>query len=459
MRSAVLLLGAFGLASARQDPAAPSVDARSDAGERAFVELSAAREDYYLHERIHLHLRFGVEQDFLDHGLLQLFQQPLEVPVQVQASWLQDLPCTSDSRDEAPPDGDERSRLSFALDEQVAAGARVEDRLQGARRFVVLQVEKSFLPTCSGELAIPAPLLRLAYADDSREDIFGGRGSADRREALVHGRPLTLRILALPEEGRPLDFGGAVGSFSVGAEADPRELAAGESFKLSLSILGQGNLGFFDPPRLERLDGFHLRGRVEDLRGSELTVTYDLAPLAETVKEVPSIPFVFFDPAPPAGYRRVQTSPIPLRVLPALEGERDPAPRTSWAIYLAAGLTALGLALWRWSRTRRESAGGPARDWAAEVLERARRPGSDPSQAFAEFLAERLRCPVPAVIGPDLERRLVAAGVPAELARRAGALLERLMAARYGGTAPPAGEELRELVDSLDASFRRGLAG
>ncbi len=449
---------------ARQDLGRLPVDGVSDvtAEEHAFVELSAPREAYFVHQPIRLRLRIGFEKSFLQERMLQLFHQPLDVPVQVQAGWLQDLPCTIATPDEPLEPGDERRRWTIALDERVTEAPQAEDLVEDGREFIVLQIEKRILPTCPGELSIPAPLLRLAYATSFREDIFDGRVAADRREAFVHGNPLALRILALPEEGRPLEFGGAVGSFSVRAEASPRNLAVGESLKLFLAIQGLGNLESFDPPRLERLDGFHLQGRTEDRRANLRTITYDLAPLDERVKEVPSIQFVFFDPEPPAGYRSLRTQPIPLGVRPRAGDDTGTSPSSSRAWLLAPCLLGLGLLVWLRVRSRRRPAPDPvdARGTAAALRSHAASTDSDLAQAFAEFLAARLACPVPAVIAPDLQARLVAAGVPAEIASRSAALLESLLEARYGGRLPPgSGEAVGALVESLEVSFRKGLEG
>jgi hypothetical protein len=132
----------------------------------------------------------------------------------------------------------------------------------------------------------------------------------------VRGNALAVRVLPLPEEGRPLEFTGAVGRFQVLADARPRELALGEGLELALEIAGEGNLASLGPPRLDRLAGFHLRGAIDSKEPGVRRVTYHLAPRSAAVKEVPAIAFAFFDPEPPAGYRTVWTRPIPIEVRP-----------------------------------------------------------------------------------------------------------------------------------------------
>ena len=76
--------------------------------------------------------------------------------------------------------------------------------------------------------------------------------------------------------------------------------------------------------------------------------------------------------------------------------------------------------------------------------------------ALADYLAARLGCARAAVIAPGLATRLVAADVKEELANRTAALLESMVAARYGGGQPEdATNAAREVVDALEAEFRR----
>lgn len=342
-----------------------SVDgARDVTGEGyAFVEMTTPRDTCFVQELIRLRIRFGFDARFLRDNMVQPFRQHLDVPAQLQAPWLERLPGTIAREGEAARPGTiaregeaarlggagDEKRLSCALNESVAGAAQVEDRLIDGRLFTVLEIERSVLPTRSGEMAVPAPVLRFAYATSFEDDFVRGRVGTDRHDAFVRGGRLTLAIRALPEDGRPPEFTGAVGHFRVEAEADPRELAAGESLALSLRIEGEGNLELFDAPRLDRLAGFHLRGQTEKRSTTLRTVRYDLAPLGEEVTEVPSIPFAFFDPSPPGGYRSVRTRPIPIEVRPAhADTGLDPvtsasAPRTP-SLALLAGVV-LGFAL------------------------------------------------------------------------------------------------------------------
>ncbi len=51
---------------------------------------------------------------------------------------------------------------------------------------------------------------------------------------------LPFEVKALPEEGRPADFSGALGKFTLEAELSPEELMAGDIAKLTLTLKGKG---------------------------------------------------------------------------------------------------------------------------------------------------------------------------------------------------------------------------
>jgi hypothetical protein len=119
-------------------------------------------------------------------------------------------------------------------------------------------------------------------------------------------------------------------------------------------------------------------------------------------------------------------------------------------------LAALAVLLRRRVRGAPDAGAAAARGALDDFRRQAAAQGTDMSVAFAELLATLLRCPPAAVVSPDLADRLVAAGVPAGLARRTATLLESLVLLRFGGEPRPgvAGEAL-VLADELAAWFEQ----
>lgn len=434
----------------------------------AFVAVEVASELCYVGQEVRVRISFGFEERFAAHNLLQLFQRRLDVPAQLEVPWGEELPG---------PAAADRERVAFALGEGLAEGLRAGERVRDGRRYEVVELERGVVLRSAGTRVLAAPRLRFAYATRFAEDLVRGRVPADRVEAFVAGNEVTLHAEPLPEEGRPPDFGGAVGRFDVRAEATPRALRVGESLRLVLRVEGEGRMDAFEPPRLDALRGFHVRGRTDEVRGSMRELVVDLAPVSEQVREVPAIRFAFFDPGPPAGYRSASTEPIPLDVRPAAEGaagegkdaedaeDATAPPATRIVLSILTGLAVLWLAARAWSRSRARPSRERARLVAAAVRAHRRRgehgaQGEDAAGVLATFLAGCAGCSVPAMIGGDVARRLATAGVPEELAGRAARLLDELLAARYGGRpveSPGGLAAVDALVDDLErAVARRG---
>jgi hypothetical protein len=327
------LVLAFGALCAGQEPAAPPDDPdESQAGPRAertalplrleaardatgeglaFVELAVEARQCYVQQRVPVTLRFGMEEEFLRTQAIQPFGPRLDVPVQVVATWLEGLSgARALGLSEPPLEGDGRARPTFALNQEVRHALPAADRVEGDRRFRVYSVEASFVPTSPGELRIPAPTLAFAHATRFEESMLDRRVPVDRADAFVTGEPIVLEVRPLPEEGRPPDFTGAVGSFDVTADVPTREVAFGESLKLALTIRGEGDLAGFDTPSWREIGSFRVLGILDQRTPSTRVLTLDLAPYSAKVWQVPAIPFAYFDPGPPAGYRVARTEPI-----------------------------------------------------------------------------------------------------------------------------------------------------
>lgn len=324
-------------------------------GERsAFVEVSVPRSTYFVGEPIRARLQLRFETKFLEQNLVPLFQRTLDVPVQVQwASAIEGADTSPGATRQGP------STRTFVLDETVVRAERSTEGGSEGTTFTVLELERSIVPRRTGRLTVPAPTLRFAYATEFREDFVHGRVAVDRHETTVEGTPRELDIIALPDEGRLEGFTGAIGRFEIDARASANELAVGDVFKIALRFAGEGNLADFPAPSLHRIDGLQLLGSIEVLNDGERIITYDFTPTSTRPREFPAVPFVFFDPTPPAGYSTLWTKPIPLTIRasaaasnPPPQVDSPPGIRAAGSVMVLAGsLVALligvvGLVVW-----------------------------------------------------------------------------------------------------------------
>jgi len=459
---------------------APASEVPGD--DHAFVEVIAERSSFFVQEPIGVVLRVGYDAEFFATSSIQLFRQSLDVPIQVRAPWLRELPGTIAL--EAAPDDPGASLLSLALGDGMGVARRVPDVERYGRPFAVVEIERTFLPLLPGELVIDAPVARFAFATRFEQDFISGRIPVDRKDAFVRGMSVTVTVVELPGEGRPSSFTGAVGRFAIAAARRPGEVAVGEVVQLVLSIEGEGNLHHFSPPVLESLPGFHVYGLIDEKEAGLRRITYDLAPLDVDVTAIPAIAFATFD-TDEKRYRTLHTEPLPLTVRSLAGGSRplrsgegargEPGVDDIYGLeevsgragalpstpLLLAGMVlpwvlALGVFVLKRSRERdrRDPEGVRARG-AILAFRRGMAEGGEVAQVLAEYLSARLRCPPAAVIGPDLGPRLRDAGVERALADDVARLLRELVAASYGSGASLDGarEEALRIAEQLEVSL------
>ena len=355
----------------------------------------------------------------------------------------------------------------------------------GGRSFLVLRVRKRFMATRAGELELSTSDFEFGRA---AQDSFFGRG--DPGVSYFKRSPATtIRVARLPSENQPLDFSGAVGTFKATASADLRDVDAGDSIKLTVDWTGSGNLEFFRPPDLSRLDafkGFHVYGTNDRKSLERRSVTYDIAPLGPDVTEIPPVPLTVYDLSQKA-YTTIETAPIPISVEP-LEGTSDlgaparpsgvvvdirdihtrplsggvpAAPGDGVLIGAAAGVLA-GWVVLRTSVRRRGDPDAPrararrrARVALARSLRDARTAG-DESRALRRFLADRAGDQPEAWVGRDVRawaeagRESGATGLADADAIALQQLLARLDASTWAGADEPLGAQtILALADRL----------
>lgn len=459
------------------------VDARRDlrGEELGWIEVRVPKRRVYVHEPIRFEVECGVHQGL---RLVQdRYGQYLYNDLEVQAAWLSDFPGAE--RIELPqPTGD--TKLIVA-NRQLFAAVHDGSRERQGQRWQSFAFDRAFLPTRVGTLELPAPMLRYhVLLREGVPDLFGRARGGQSDNLYTTGQPLTIEVLPIPEAGRPTPYYGAVGQFELAAALDRDTVKQGASVKLTLTITGAGNGLFLRVPSLDDLPGLHKLGQVETKRElGKVVVTYDLAPLAPEVREVPAIEWNYFDTTPGVeAFRSVHTKPLALTVLPLAANEtlaplpsaerKDVTPGKDdvfdlpdfagpahlarpvayvewWLAALLPWLLACGGALlWRRHRRRAGDVLGQRAARALRVAHAALRADQEPLAVLAGYLGDRLGVAPAAVIVPDLAARLLAAGLPLEFAQRAAAAVEQGTAARYGGGAPLSAEAVRELLQALE---------
>ncbi|MDO7172003.1 BatD family protein [Mariniflexile sp. AS56] len=188
-------------------------------------------------------------------------------------------------------------------------------------RFLVLK-KVVLYPQKTGKLDIEPLSLDISLrVPTNRRDIFGSL-LMTRTNKVVSAGNSTITVKALPEEGKPLDFSGAVGNFSFEVVPSKTSLDASESLQLKVAVSGNGNLKLFKLPKVSlpsSLEVYEPEYKEEvntTLSGMQGTISdsYTIVPQYKGKYPIPSISFSYFD-LKTESYKRLTSNEIVLDVL------------------------------------------------------------------------------------------------------------------------------------------------
>lgn len=172
-----------------------------------------------------------------------------------------------------------------------------------AYRSVILK-RVVLYPQKTGELEIePLSLDVSLQVPTNRRDFFGGRIFAQASKTVSAGKR-TIAVKALPTEGKPADFSGAVGDFKFSVTTSKTSLNASESLQAVVSINGKGNLKLFEIPKLNLPSSLevyepefneNIRTNLSGMEGM-INNSYTVVPTYKGKYPIPSISFSYFNP-------------------------------------------------------------------------------------------------------------------------------------------------------------------
>jgi hypothetical protein len=157
-------------------------------------------------------------------------------------------------------------------------------------------------------------------------------GKTVKKDIKLASAPVELEVLALPTEGRPATFSGAVGSFRIASELVPDTAAAGDPLSLRMRISGSGNFDRVDSAMLEHLDQWKTYPPKSTFAGSD-TVGYQGEKRFEQAliasrpgsATLPPLSFSFFDPVA-RRYATVTSAALQVTITPAPGDPSAPVP-------------------------------------------------------------------------------------------------------------------------------------
>ena len=209
-------------------------------------------------------------------------------------------------------------------------------------RYVVLR-KTVLYPQKSGNLKIEPLVLDVnVEVPSGRRDIFGNPLMTLVPKTVTAGSR-TISVKALPEEGKPSDFTGAVGRFDFKVTTTKTALDATESLEAKIAVSGRGNLNLFELPKLttptslEVYEPEHKENVRTNLNGmqGDISDTYTIVPQFKGKYPIPSVSFSYFD-IKTETYKRITSKEI---IIDVLNGPTANTAKTSNSINTKQAIT------------------------------------------------------------------------------------------------------------------------
>ena len=199
-------------------------------------------------------------------------------------------------------------------------------------RYIVLQ-KALLIPTKTGKLTIdPMKMDIVIGVPTGRADFFGNVITKNIRKEFSSPKK-TISPKALPIEGKPENFTGAVGQFNFEVSLSKEVLKANESSQIKIAVSGKGNLKLFELPEVTtpvELEKYQperkekVRIASDGLRGT-VTDVYTVVPQYKGKYKIPSVGFSYFNPKTKK-YESINTEDLYVDVT---EGKEIPASTTN----------------------------------------------------------------------------------------------------------------------------------
>jgi hypothetical protein len=363
----------------------------------------------------------------------------------------------------------------FWVQDLTPANKVVEDTaIRGQFYQALLLKTAAFIPQRPGSLTIdPAEM-------EASTEIVSANGIPETIQLHLKSAPVQLRVKALPAEGRPASFTGAVGQFTVSSALGQNRIGQDGAAVLTLSITGSGNLTQLEIPKLLLPKGLNAEEpQVQDfldrnsgtLEGRRL-IRYTVTAEESGQYTMPPIEFSYFNPAS-GKYVTTRTAAQSLEVVDSLDEAGTGAdgsirPRTLRTISIVIGSLLLAIALWMVFRKRKEvkvplskaspvlsvPTAEPAIETAAPVeIEKPVAPTTlrGAISQLRRELEHRAGIEYASISEAALRQRLQSLGYTEELAASIPALLRHAEAVLYGGLTTEEEPLFNQTLAAIDA--------
>ncbi|MBI9076065.1 MAG: protein BatD [Desulfatibacillum sp.] len=369
---------------------------------------------------------------------------------------------------------------------QIGDSRQFQKNING-KTFNVAELLHAVTPSVTGDFELPPLSVKAEVIKANRRPSRFPRGWMDdsmfgneeRIKTRVLSEPASFTVKPLPTDGQPRDFNGLLGQFSAAATLEPKQVKAGDSATLTVTLSGRGNTQLMPDLKLPPIPGVKIYpsepqfAETRDGQGlfGKKTMQWALVPQVEGEISIPQFSVPFFNAAS-GQYENAATREMKLKVLPGelpavLPAATEMQVATSakrkvqmlgedilkihespqavspamgqtmplWLVVLILGFPALPVAgaivLRRLSKTRSDQAAARASKKAFGAFSKAIK-DLEPNQAaeafkaLQEYLALRLGLEGATLTSHEAEEKLLALGVDAAAVSRLTQIFSRL---------------------------------
>ena len=194
-------------------------------------------------------------------------------------------------------------------------------------RYIVLK-KAVLIPQRDGKLIIEPMKMDFSVGIPTGTGDFFGNMITKNISYSTQSVVKNVNVQALPIDGKPIDFTGAVGEFDFTVATNKNELKANDAAQIVVKVSGRGNLKLFEIPKittpaeLEVYTPEHKEQVVTSLNGlrGSITDTYTVVPQYKGKYKIPAVNFSYFNPKEKQ-YKTVNIEPI---IVDVLEGKEIP---------------------------------------------------------------------------------------------------------------------------------------
>jgi hypothetical protein len=193
----------------------------------------------------------------------------------------------------------------------------------------VLSVVKPGSFPLSAEVPLTVKIRTRPRKDTALDDQFGDPfwqnffGASVPKDINVQSPAQELKVSALPAEGRPYDFHGAIGTFAIQSDISPSKADVGDPLTLTMRLVGSGNFDRVDSTMLDHVENWKTYPpkstfNTTDPLGHKGEKIFEQPLVASQpgAQTLPPLSFSYFDPNTKR-YETIHSTPPSVRISPS----------------------------------------------------------------------------------------------------------------------------------------------